>query len=482
MFKKEAFHAFMNRHFFKPADGRSLNLFRLLFCSFILWRILADAPPLFEQYNSVAWNPVPAFEFLGIGQLSLFEFEAWMWVLVGALACTALGAFTRVSASVACLAYFIYIGNFFGFTKSEGVNYVSHDKSIVLFVLLVLAVAPGVNLWGIDGWFKRGFKWRPATNRVISAWPTQLIKLLIGVAYFGAGFAKISSSLGWADGVTLQTYLVQKYLLIDVENALWLSQYFWICLLLGVGTLALELTFFMVVFRPRLTWCYVIAGLSFHLGILWAMEINFLAYFGVTYFIFLEWRMLAGLLSPVSSLKKWAAQSSTTLAPTAPVGNTRFALLFVLILWWSGNVCVFARVEAWPFTDYGVFRKRTNLEFATTVRMAGVNAEGQRTFLTRDEYPMGEGNGWKIAYSRLRRYQGRPDQQNETVQAVADHLRKTKPNKYESLEVVHRQIEGTPGHDDFRIIERVMITTRLADEGRTEVVHIAAEDQPTQMR
>jgi hypothetical protein len=467
---------FIERHFFFAADARSLNLFRAVFCLIILWRIITDAPPLHENYNTVAWHAVPTFEWLEINQLSAETFKLWEVVLVTALAMTSLGMFTRVAAATACAAYFIYIGNYLGFTKCEGTNYVYHSKNIVVFILFIFAVAPGINIWGFDGWLKRGCKWLTDSSHVVSVWPTQLIKLMLGIAYFGAGYGKIAASPGWADGYTLQAYLVQKYLLIDKFNSLWLSQFWWVCLTLGVATLIFELTFFIIVFKPRLTWFYVLAGLGFHVSILLSMEINFFPYFGATYLIFFEWKMLQRLCSVSAHLKKIVGSPAERFATQMqPIGNTRMAFALILAFWIVGDACVLFKIEAWPFSDYGVFRKRNSLASVSAIRMGGITPEGKMVFLERDEYPMGERLGWWINYSRMRRYMNHPELQDDTFRSVTNYVRAKKPGKYVAIVAVNRSVEGVPGEASFKVNDDIVMEQMLgaADAAPGPITRVA---------
>ena len=54
-------------------------------------------------------------------------------------------------------------------------------------------------------------------SALLGAWPNQLIKLVLGLAYFGAGYCKLAGHPLWADGYNLQAYLLSKHLLHDID-------------------------------------------------------------------------------------------------------------------------------------------------------------------------------------------------------------------------------------------------------------------------
>jgi vitamin K-dependent gamma-carboxylase-like protein len=201
----------LRRHFFQPAAPQSLSLFRFLYCTTLAWKLACDGDFFLEKFSLTAWYPIPLFERLGIPLMSPALFQVLHTVLLVALVLTALGACTRLAATTAWIAFFFYMGTYLGFGNSPHTTYVIHSHNIVVFILFILALAPGVATYGIDGWLSR--RWRsplgkPATGIGqpvwATAWPSQLIKLTLGLAYFGAGYCKLASHPLWADGYTLQ--------------------------------------------------------------------------------------------------------------------------------------------------------------------------------------------------------------------------------------------------------------------------------------
>jgi hypothetical protein len=273
----------VRKYYFFPGYAQSMNIFRFLFCSVLLGRILQDAAHHDRILVSAEYNSLQVLDLFGIGLMSPDMLTACRIALVSALACAALGFFTRTAATVSWVLFILYMGTMLGFTKSAQSNYVNHSKNICVVVLWIISAAPAVGMWGVDGLRKRGWKWKLSdpSEAIVSSWATQLIKLTLAMAYFGAGYTKfIKGGIMWADGYTLQAYLLNKHLLLDTPIGLWLSEHYWLCVLLGAATLVLELSFFLIIFFPRLTWFYVFGALSLHKSIEVIMKLNFLPYFG----------------------------------------------------------------------------------------------------------------------------------------------------------------------------------------------------------
>ena len=196
------------------------------------------------------------------------------------------------------------MGTHLGFGKSPHTNYVIHSHNIVVFVLFILAIAPHAGEYGWDGLRRRGWRWWPSGGQpaLATAWPRQLIILTLALAYFGAGYCKIASHLLWADGYNLQAYLMGKHLLLDCPVGAWIADSYWLCLLLSIATLALELTFFLILFFPRLTWLYVLSAISFHAAVYLTMRINFFPYYGFTLLVFIDWPLVQRATAPLLRL------------------------------------------------------------------------------------------------------------------------------------------------------------------------------------
>jgi hypothetical protein len=392
--------ASFDRWFFAPADGRDLNLFRVLYCGALAcvhMHEIIRVEKFYANYFSV-YFPTPLFEWFGLGQLPLGIVRLSGIVLLAALACAAGGLYTRWALTLSWVSFFFFYGTVLGFEKPEPnalSRYTYHYNNIVLFILVILSVSPGISRWGVDAYFRSGYaklrtsgvRWpdgyrpeepppgREPAGEAVPVWPTRLIKLTLALAYFGAGYTKLQTSgVKWADGYTLQAYFLQKYLGEGVWAGYWLAQYYWVCVVFSLGTLALELSFIVVPFlgnRHPLTWMYVVAGLGFHAGIAVTMNIiEFLPFMCLAYLIFLDWSLFRRLIKPVYPRPVAGYESTSPIrtpppfpAESHPVRQPwelRLSRCFIIALLTTLLSCIALNVEAWPFTDYGVFPERAH--------------------------------------------------------------------------------------------------------------------------
>lgn len=112
-------------------------------------------------------------------------------------------------------------------------------------------------------------------------------KLLLALVYLSAGVEKLrTAGLRWIDGESLQSYLVEHYLYSGRPQALFIAERALLCRVLSTLVLVWELSFWLVLVFPAMTWVYVAAGLLFHAGTSVAMRIHYWVYFCPVYFVF----------------------------------------------------------------------------------------------------------------------------------------------------------------------------------------------------
>jgi hypothetical protein len=488
-----AFDRSLQKHFFGAAPAQSLSLFRFLYCLSIAWYVANGLGGRLRFFEGTTWYPIPLFELCHVPLMSAAAFHALHYVLLAALFLTAFGAFTRFSATVAWIAFFFYMGTYLGFTKSPHTNYVVHSTNIVVFVLLILSLAPKIGCYGFDGWRSRGWRWScrgqlGQAAALVSAWPTQLIKLALGIAYFGAGYCKIVTNIFWADGETLQAHLMSKHLLLDCELGASIAQNYWLCLALGIGTLVLELTFVSVVYFPRLKWLYVLGSLSFHTAIYLTMKINFFPFFCCTLLIFLDWTTLTALAASLRKTLDWLSRSLLgrqvsvegslpAAAMPATYGDTRGARLVVLgiatLLW----VCVFGRIESWPLTDYRVFQGRHKLSSVRVYRLAGVDAHGEWEWIGRFAVPILP----EYINGRVTTYVKRSEEQSlrRFLHELAEHVKSGhSQNRFQEIVLIERTLQYDPVSGQPRVFDRPYEQIRLRGAPGEGPIVIASREGP----
>ena len=380
----------IKNRFTESVHPGELSVFRFLFCLLVLynWSWKLRTGPVLAASSLSTYFPTPLFEALGITDApSPGTIQLLATILTVALILAAFGVFTRVSLAVATLAYFAFYGQYQGFSKIMlGLPYVSHHGNAIFFSLLILTVSPQVNYFSLERWFARRFlKWKHLKVEVIPAWPTQCLKVVLASVYFGAFWCRlVNNGLLWADGYTLQGYLLDKHIAVYAQLSLALANNFWLCRIVSVATLLLEASFVTVVFLRRghpLIFLFLLGGLSFHLTIEMVMDIaGFLGGVGLIYFVFLDLqslRTVGTFFGRLWSPLRIVAHKATELMPDPNRLRLRhwekgIVLLVVLVTFGS----VFARVEAWPFTDYRVFENRNHFSWVANLRYTKVSMDG----------------------------------------------------------------------------------------------------------
>jgi len=187
-------------------------------------------------------------------------------VLIVSLMAVALGIAIRPAILVALVCYFIY------FNAIRSLAYVQRKTNIAAIVLIILLISPSIS------------------NTVESTgtlWEMVLIKIAIAQMYFSAGLHKVTKdSKGWMSGGVLQMHLLENYLWSDSRIGFRLADNKRLCAFLGIATLVFELSFWLIILFPQLTYFYVAAALLFHIGTFLTMRINYLIYLSPVYFVF----------------------------------------------------------------------------------------------------------------------------------------------------------------------------------------------------
>ncbi len=404
------FNEKLEKLFFQKISSKDLNLFRFLYCGSLIIYIVNSFPEVAIRYAKGMYNPIPLFELVGLG---LMDYQSLYYIyltLVVSLTLAMLGILTRVSLYISWICFFLYMGTKLGFAKMPGSNYVYHSQNIIVFVLFILSVSPGISDWGIVSFFRKNRKKQIYSPPHIPNWPTQLIKSTIALAYFGAGYCKIATSFLWADGYTLQAYFLHRHILLDMELSGFLAQFYYLCLFLGIASLILELTFFLIIFFPRLAPFYVFSALMFHVSVIFTMDINFLKTFALVYLVFIrvsffswlyeEIRYLLGKEPAVNyketenldelgdSEKDSKTEASKSISEVDKTNNdetnesnrkkSSYLRGKCVVLGVIGTLllCIFARIESWPFTDYRVFQSRNHYSKVEALRIAAKDKDG----------------------------------------------------------------------------------------------------------
>jgi vitamin K-dependent gamma-carboxylase len=165
----------------RSCDGAGLGACRALLGGLLLFSVVR-----FWAYGWIEQVYVrPAFHFTYLGFAWVRPWPGWgmyahFALMAGAAFCLCIGAFSRVSALVFCLA-FTYA------ELIEKASYLNHYYFVSLACLLLACVPSGASL-SIDGLWRRR---RGLPEQGVSFTSYALLRAQLGLLYFFAGFAKL---------------------------------------------------------------------------------------------------------------------------------------------------------------------------------------------------------------------------------------------------------------------------------------------------
>jgi hypothetical protein len=281
-------------YWFAPSPYLDLAVVRIVAVAVWLWwisRYLPHLAILVEQPDSL-YEPLPILNILNLPfgwgfrpGFAVIEIMYYIAMISGFLSLIGLFANASLVVFAFCSVYLQAFMYSFG-------DY-HHVDEVMLVALSVLALSPSGRVLSID-WLRRqarheGFDTVVGLKSEYAGWSIKLIQWFFVLMYLSAVAMKLSASgHEWANGYTLQYYLILDGLRHDSQLALWFAQHHTLIYILQIVTLLFQVTFVLPVLFPRLRWIYVPLGLSFHVGILLTLNAPFLTWIGL-YTVFIPW-------------------------------------------------------------------------------------------------------------------------------------------------------------------------------------------------
>lgn len=284
-----------NRYWFTPRSLIDLAVMRIvavgleLFFLSTSWPVAGVAGEFARLHeNTSIYHPISVLHLLTLPfgrdwMPPRFVLHAIFWISIATGIQSLIGFFTNRSLLVfswSCL--FIH-----SFRYSFG--HVHNPDAIMMFALIALALSPCGGVLSVDAMRKdrRGF-FDLEKKSQFAAWPILFIQWMFVLFYASAAFCKLRHGLAWANGYTLQWYLVQDALRWHLPAGMWLAGQHEIDLLLSRVTLFFESTFILVMFFPKLRWVYLPLGLGFHGAIFFFTAAPFFTFMAL-YSVFVPW-------------------------------------------------------------------------------------------------------------------------------------------------------------------------------------------------
>jgi hypothetical protein len=245
----------------------------------------------FEGLMHVVGLPMSLYHPVGLVQLVTWPFGSahpintdilftiyWLTLFCG------LGALIGLYTSICMVG--LAAGAVFLQTYSYSFVDFHHNEAVLLIALSALALSPCGKVLSIDSWIARR-KAAPGTHTIAlldyrgtyAGWSIKFVQCLFPLIYLSAAFSKIALSnysFDWANGYTLQYYLLQDSVRkSDMALGLWASQFHWTILFSQIVVLVYQFTYFLVVPFPKLRWIYLPVGLFFHYANYYALRAPF---------------------------------------------------------------------------------------------------------------------------------------------------------------------------------------------------------------
>jgi hypothetical protein len=236
------------------------------------------------------WKPIALLQALGIGRPDWTQLVWLDGATRVALIAAGVGLMTNVALAIAFVLQLVQEA----LVNSAGK--VTHATIPLLYAMLFLSVAPIGKRLSVDAAIARHGRILPVSRD--ARWPLELILVEIAAFYAQAGYAKLrAGGLAWADGYTLQYYLLEK----GTPVGMWLAEHLWACAALSMAVLVFELGFPLAVVLRRLRPWFFAGGCVFHLGTTLALDISFWPLVAL-YLVFVPWRRLLGRLPPIATV------------------------------------------------------------------------------------------------------------------------------------------------------------------------------------
>lgn len=288
-------------YWFRPASLLNLAVVRIIVVGYQLVHLFnfGVLPRAIERTElpDALYDPLPILDTIlslpGLPYQPSTEFlEVSFWVTIGSGSLALLGLLTNLTLGAFTLGSILLQSYIYSFGDFH------HGEALVTLVLGFLALSPCGRVLSVDSILRR-WSWpiltRP-TEAILDArsafarWPLVLTRWVFALIYLSGAYSKLRlSGLDWANGFTLQYYLIRDGLRFNIDLGMQIAQYHWLAVALSWFALAFESTFFLVLLFPILGWLYVPLGVGLHLGIYLTMGATFLGYIAC-YSVFVPWR------------------------------------------------------------------------------------------------------------------------------------------------------------------------------------------------
>jgi hypothetical protein len=158
---------------------------------------------------------------------------------------------------------------------------ISHHQIPVILAAVPLLLAPAVA------------SWRDRDDDARTGWPPRVAMVVVAGVYFFCGFAKLmKSGPAWFTSDNLRWVMASGARSAKPPTqavAQFIADHDLLAHALALGTLAIELSFLLVLFRARLRPVYVAAAVSLHVGIWVTLGLDYWSWVAAVIVVVLPW-------------------------------------------------------------------------------------------------------------------------------------------------------------------------------------------------
>jgi hypothetical protein len=263
-----------DRFWFAPQSVSTLAVVRIAFALVVLAWTAALGHDLFAFFSGTGL--LPEQQDLGSGgwgPLGTFTSDTALVVTYVSLFVAALMLLLGLKTRLAAVVVFVGL---MALTR-RNVWVLDSGDPLLRSIAFFLALAPSGDALSLDRRFAARRGRAPLTGFPLRApWALRLLQLQLSILYLAAVWAKVAGET-WRDGTAVSYVLrIENLQRFPLPDAVTTSEL--ISNVLTFGTLAVELALGLLVWNRKLRPWILIAGVSLHLGIDYAIRVGFFSY------------------------------------------------------------------------------------------------------------------------------------------------------------------------------------------------------------
>ena len=279
---------------FAPGDPRRLAAVRIGLCGLLAARLAIGPYAELASQPAALFRPISFLRVLERMPPRGLVLAVQALALAGAVLAAA-GLWTRVALPLAWAAALPLVA------MTSSLGKVVHNDVLLLLCLVPMLPAPAGAAWSLDA---RRHPRTPPGPGAAFGWPVRTAMVVVAGAYFFSGLAKLlHAGPGWVTGGNLRWVLYAASDQQPVPNpyALFVADRPVLAHLLAAATVAVELGFPLVLWRPRLAWLFLPAAVALHAGIWLAMRLDYSAMAATALLVVVDWPSVAARLRPTAA-------------------------------------------------------------------------------------------------------------------------------------------------------------------------------------